>query len=449
MSAVQEDLRVSHRLALCLAVATRLFSRLPIHRCVRARCAGELSLQASMGQHSSSPSTALASIPRPANCAPIFNLPAVLVHLTMQYLFAREIIALARCSTRLYRDGGDPHAWKCTAITLHMRPRLAAGSHPFNPPSTLLARAAVEVTLHCNLDAMRGFDAPHFVGFLDQLPADSVHALVVSQSRLDRHSEAIHAIAFQQVLSHPALRSLVRLRFFEEDQRSGLWKGFGAEIAQLPALKHLELFEFSIRDTPLEWLPRCPALTSLQICGVGTRRLNHISQCARLTELALVEPAISLTELHDFLLSTNMRRLMKLRLDRTPDRMTRMRRSALNLAPPQPTYAEAFASMDRLQELHLSRMPNIDALLPHVARCPQLRLCILEPEIHSAMDTVDLPPTEQMRALLKGAPQLTLVLRLQAPYRQQWLLAEMAARLQPAVADLRADFPDRFQCEMP
>ena len=190
---------------------------------------------------SSDPMGQTLSSPTASNDAPIFSLPAALVQSVMHFCSVAEIFSLARCSTRLYRDGGDPFAWKHVMISItadraQPQPSLlqrmfAASKHALSistylrvrPPRSpvvrrpLLAHARVSVNWPIRGNYIQSPELHEWVlRLLDRIP--SVHTfsstLVFELPPVSLEPTILAEDAFCLVLRHPAIHLLASLQLY-------------------------------------------------------------------------------------------------------------------------------------------------------------------------------------------------------------------------------------------
>ena len=178
----------------------------------------------------------------------------------------------------------------------------------------------------------------------------------------------------------------------------------------------------------------------------------HVAQCPHLTALSLTMPwSLQGDGFRSFFLSAHMQRLVTLRLDRLycagPGNI---RWEAI----PPDDFAEVFAAMTRLEEIQLSRVYDVDVLLPHLARAPALRLCVIQPETQpgarSLLLNSTMPAVSAMRSLLAAAPALQLRLMLHSPSaipRPVLSAPELLGPLRFLIAALKESYPQRFEVE--
>lgn len=426
------------------------------------------------------------------NDAPIFFLPAVSVQQVMHFLPAADIIKLARCSKRLYRDGGEPFAWKVATITLnidHKEPPPTLLQTMFSSskqllrkstallPSPWVAKPAVvpprplflahaRITLNWPI---RGFHIPPYhlnlavLALLDRIPAvHSFTTTVVSVPPMKSRSVNLPVTtALCTILGHPKMRALSSLKLYDAARPGYATLEMMRAIAALPALTHLDItVSAGIDHSVWERLTACPSLTSLHLHDNQTsqapNRLTHVAQCPHLTALSISMPSLHGSQFRSFFLSEHMRRLVKLKLDWLH---CNGRVSILCEGIPQADFAEVFGALTLLEEIHLSRVHDIDAMLPHLALAPALRRCVIQPEcepsgrlrqLNSAM-----PSEAVLHSLMDGAPRLQLLLFLQSSAATPRPVEHvppipplhMLHLLRPLITAMKQAYPQRFEVE--
>ena len=417
------------------------------------------------------------------NEAPIFSLPAALVQSIMHFCSVAEIIALARCSTRLYCDGGQPFAWKHATISInadHVQPQPTLLQRMYSSSRQALSRSAALVpwlscppVVHPPLLAHARISLPWTIrgpfvpcaalhhgvlALLDRIPA--VHtfspALILAPLRVSKGPTVSAVDAFCLVLRHPAMRSLTSLHLYEALHPVSATKPLFDAISALPSLSHLSLNVSAAENAADAWeaIALCPALTSLHVHDYhAPRRLKYVPRCPRLTALNISMPwALHGDRFRPFFLSEHMRRLVKLQLDWL---YCAGRGSQLCEAISPDDFAEVFASMTRLEEIQLIRVYDVDALLPHLGLAPALRLCVIQPKIHPGARSLLLnsavPAESVVRSLLDAVPALLLRLALHSPSAIPRPVVSvpptpsLLGQLSSLIAVLKQSYPQRFE----
>ena len=422
----------------------------------------------------------------PPNDAPIFSLPSVMIQSCMQFAPAADIIALARCSKRLYRDGGEPFAWKFAVITLTIdrtQPPPTLLEILYTSSKQLLWKSAALVPwmaqpaavrqpflahAHITLNwPIRGHNVPpshvqHTVlELLDRLPPlRCFTSTVVSSPPVAVPRARVMPVceAFCLILAHPKLQSLVSLKLYDASRRGYATAPMMAAIAALPKLSHLDIgVSAGVQNEIWEPISSCHALTSLHLHdnqnGQGPNRLTHVARCPHLTALSISMPSLHGSQFRTFFQSEHMRRLVRLKLDWLH---CNGRVSLLCEGIPQADLAAVFPTMTMLEEIHLSRVHDVGAMLPHLAQAPALRKCIIQPECDLSgrvgQHNSTVPSEAILRALLDDAPRLEVRLFLQSSsanprpieHVPPISLVHMRHQLSALIATMTEAYPRRF-----
>jgi hypothetical protein len=336
-----------------------------------------------------------APIPFSSSALSLLDLADVELQLIMHGLSALELVALARCHTRLFHAATtSTFGWKHSRLSFDVL-RVPSASIA---PGRLLCHASIDLRVDPWEAGKEVAEGPGVVLRALDLPLP-LHELDMSHAA--RHTSAV----CQQILAHPAMQNLRVLRMHH-------LHGFGvvdADIVRLLcALPHLHTLgispDFRCQPSAFAMLRSVPQLTSLQITDTYSQLarsfLPHVSQCPKLAHLYVRSPALyGPSALRSFFLSPHLRhQLQSLTLDRF---------SASGLAgcaaPSPADYAESFAALQSLHTLQLLSVIDVDRILPHLAGARALRWLM----IRASADQPSMAPSVGVLVQLWiAAPQL-------------------------------------------
>jgi hypothetical protein len=306
------------------------------------------------------PPSFFASLPL-ALAATMERLAIVELQIIMQQMECKELLAFARCNSKLMHVAESPFAWRHATLRLNLAQTTAAGA---TAPSRLLRHARTFV---------------HWTSSSFPLPSAAIDALQASNLSLHELDASgcarIEPLQWARILALPQAQHLrlVRLHQMRIQGEEGVVDMIRALVA-LPRLHTLRLMHLADARLWSPLLPSAPALTSLDIGDSFLPEesvMMDVAKCDELKHLALHSPSLYGERFLAFFTSPSiMRALESLSLHSFFCGPVPFAGCA---SVPPVDYAAAFASLRSLHTLTLGRCFGLDLLLPHLAALSSLR----------------------------------------------------------------------------
>ena len=319
--------------------------------------------------------------------AMLCRLPDVLLQLLLHGCPLSDRLRVARCSWRTYNACENPFAFHGCVLSLHLRCQFLRRPNvelPIPPPASRLL-THVNVRVCWSMNALSGYR--DFTSTARLLLPFSGITLTELDASAYRGFGPVWLHFLQE--SGSQLRSIVLHDAIEPTTPTALLHA----LKELPKLQSLVTTCRATSDAAYAALAQFPALTHLRLPDSGTGVLPHVSACAGLRSLKLVDPKLTTVESFEaFLSSPACAKLTSLVIERynceAAAALPHTKPFAARLLAKQPPPAEpaisqadfrrVFAHLAPcLQTLTLRDITGIAHMLPAVSAVAGLRSLVL------------------------------------------------------------------------